>query len=239
MGKGRLVELTLAQDVKNTIRYGLGVGSNDISPLGDAPDDGITHPQKDRPGSNDVVIAENVGTHDTSIGATFPRDGEGHEEKCNTAEGEKAWHTSVTVKTPSDLDQLTPLVAAMHKRTNKQHNNHNQLHQQSIQRSRSRHARGQQQLDQDQRISNKPINIPDVENLSHIATDLGISAEELDLDGGPAKIAAHTEVCDGGDQADRDVEVVEQALGAWLEEGEAHKGEGGEGHHSGDGEEPV
>lgn len=82
---------------------------------------------------------------------------------------------------------------------------------------------------------NLPINVPDVEDVTIEASDLGVGAHEFDFNRSPAEIGTHGEVCDRGDKCDGRGDVVEDTVSARLRETQANEGEGSNGHDGSDG----
>jgi hypothetical protein len=81
--------------------------------------------------------------------------------------------------------------------------------------------------------------IPHVEDLTVETANLGVVADELDSNAGPAKVGSHGEVCNGGDHGDHGSNVVEDTVLARLGEGKTHEGDGRSDHDSSHGPVPV
>jgi hypothetical protein len=144
-----------------------------------------------------------------------------------------AQSTSISCWESCDPDgtKLTPLVDAVHKSADQAGNDNNLGHHKGVEDGGRGHASDQEQLADDERHGDEPVNVSNIEDLAHIAVNPGRAAQELDFDSGPTQVGAHAEVGDGSDQAQRGIEVVEKALAAGLEEGMDHEGEGREAHH--------
>jgi hypothetical protein len=80
---------------------------------------------------------------------------------------------------------------------------------------------------------------PHVEDLAVETANLGVVADELDGNAGPAKVGSHGEVGDGGDHGDHGGDVVEDTVLTGLGEGKTHEGNGRSDHDSGHGPVPV
>ena len=66
-----------------------------------------------------------------------------------------------------------------------------------------------------------PINVSNVEDLTEIASDLGVGAHELRLDASLSQVGAHGEVGDGRDHRDGGSDVMEDTVRARLRKGQA------------------
>lgn len=84
------------------------------------------------------------------------------------------------------------------------------------------------------RSQNLPIDISDIEDLTIDAGNLGVTSQELDGDGSPAKVGAHGEVGNGGNHGDGGRDIMEDTVCAALGETHADEDESGYGHHGGD-----
>jgi hypothetical protein len=80
---------------------------------------------------------------------------------------------------------------------------------------------------------------PYVEDLTVETANLGVVADELDGNAGPAKVGGHGEVGDGGNHGDHGGDVVEDTVLTRLGEGKTHEGNGRRDHDGGDGPVPV
>lgn len=90
--------------------------------------------------------------------------------------------------------------------------------------------------------NNLPVDVSNIEDFAVStlqATDLWVVADEFDWDAGLAKVGAHAEVGDGGDQGDTGGDVMEQTMRTRPGEGQAHEDERCHGHDGANGEVPV
>ena len=131
--------------------------------------------------------------------------------------------------------KVTPLVRRAYKGANKSANNHDLVNEHNPQNSRCWETGGEQQIEEEQRRCDEPVDVTNVEDLSVQASNLGIRADELDSRGCPADVGCHAEVGDRGDHGDTGGNVVEDAVFAGLCVGEAEEGDGGCGHGGADG----
>ena len=81
--------------------------------------------------------------------------------------------------------------------------------------------------------------IPHVEDLTVETANLGVIADELDSNAGPAKVGSHGEVCNGGDHGDHGSNIVEDTVLARLGESKTHEGDGRSDHDSSHSPVPV
>lgn len=72
----------------------------------------------------------------------------------------------------------------------------------------------------------RETHIADIKDLTHVTSDLGVGARELNLDRSPAEIGSLREVGNGGDQGQSGKQVVKESLGSRFQKGQSHKGEG-------------
>ena len=84
-------------------------------------------------------------------------------------------------------------------------------------------------------MSNVPVDVSNVEDLTKVTCDLRIGSNELRLDCRLSQVRTHSEVGDGCDHGDRGGDVVENTVGARLGERETSKGSGRDEHHRADG----
>jgi len=80
---------------------------------------------------------------------------------------------------------------------------------------------------------------PHVEDLTVETAHLGVVADELDGNTGPAKVGSHGKVRDGGNHGDHGGDVVEDTVLTRLGEGKTHEGDGRSDHDSSHGPVPV
>lgn len=183
------------------------------------PCDWVQAPQEDGPDTADDIGAVDVSTERLGVGTTLEDHRVGDEQERDAAEGEE-----------------TPLVTRFDERADETSDDHDLVHQDHVHDGWARHAAGEEQVSEQQRCCDEPIDVADVEDLAHEARDLRVGASEFDLDGGPAEVGAHTEVGDRCDEGDGSSQVVEEALRAVLARSQAHEGEGRHAHNGADGE---
>ena len=87
--------------------------------------------------------------------------------------------------------KVCPLVAVVDEGTNESRDNHNLIDSNDEQCSRPRHARGQQQIEQQERSGDEPINVSSIVDGTVCSRHLGVASEVLDSDGGEAQVGAH------------------------------------------------
>lgn len=102
------------------------------------------------------------------------------------------------------------------------------------------HAGGEEQVREQQRRGDEPVNVAHVKDLAGPrGPDDVAGADELGLDGHLAQVGAHRPVGYAGDGRDARGDVVEQAVRLRLGHGHAHEDEGRDTHHRADCEIPV
>jgi hypothetical protein len=72
-----------------------------------------------------------------------------------------------------------------------------------------------------------PVDVTSVEDLSVDASDDALTAQPFDVDGSPAEVRAHGEVCDAGDPTQAAGEVEEDAVGTLFPGGRDVDAQGG------------
>lgn len=83
-------------------------------------------------------------------------------------------------------------------------------------------------------MSNTPVYISNIEDLTKVPRDLRIGPNELGFDTRLSQVCTHSEVGDGCDHGDRGGDVVENTVGARLGERETSEGDGRDEHHRAD-----
>jgi len=89
---------------------------------------------------------------------------------------------------------------------------HNLIDQDGPENSWPWHACSEEEIQKKQRSGNEPIDVANVEDLAEGTSNLGVATKELDFNGGEAKVGAHREVGDTGDEDYTSGDVVEDAL---------------------------
>jgi len=112
--------------------------------------------------------------------------------------------------------EVTPFVGRANKSSNKTTDNHDFVNEHDPQNSRCGETSSEQQVEQQQRRRDEPINVTNIEDLTVQACDLGVAADELDGSWCPANVGGHAEVGDGGDHGDTGGDVVEDTVLARL-----------------------
>lgn len=80
-----------------------------------------------------------------------------------------------------------------------------------------------------------PVDVSNIEDLTHSAGHPGIGSPELWFNTGLSKVGAHGKISDGSNQCDCCGDVVEDTVRTGLGEREPSEGEGRNEHHSADG----
>lgn len=134
-------------------------------------------------------------------------------------------------------EEVTPLVRAANKRTDQTSDDHHLVDENDEKNGWPGHASGEQQVHEQQRCSNDPVNVANVEDLAR--KTIGRVAWELDIDRHPTETRAHCKVGNGRDHCDCTGDVVEDAVLAWLCGRQAQECERGHSHDAADGKVPV
>lgn len=133
-------------------------------------------------------------------------------------------------------DIVSPFVARLNQGADKAGDNHNFIDEDGVNDGGSWKTTCQEKVKQQEWGGDDPVDVSNIKDLSQVATDLGVGSLELDLDGSPAEVRAHGEVGNRGNQGDGSGDVVEEALRAWLGEGQTHEDSSRHHHHCGDSE---
>jgi hypothetical protein len=143
--------------------------------------------------------------------------------------------TSVLARLPRELvddvgernaaeDEETPLVAALHKGTNKTSDDHDLINDNGEQNGRPWHSRGKEEIQKKQGSRDEPINVAHVVDGTVPSANFWVArAGELDSDRSETEVGAHGEVGDAGDENYGCGDVVEDAVAALLPESEANE----------------
>lgn len=128
--------------------------------------------------------------------------------------------------------EVTPLVRAANKSANKTGDDHDPINEDDPEESRPWHARRKEQIHKQQRGSDEPVDVPNIEDLTVNTADLGVAAAELNVDRGPAKVGSHGEVGNGGGHGNSGSDVMENTMLTRLGNSKTGEDEGRQGHDS-------
>jgi len=187
------------KDIENTVEDGLGIRGDDVATLAQTPGDWVQEPKTDGPDTADSVGLVDISSKVAGVGAAFEDNGPGDKEEGNTSESEVA-----------------PFVGALDECTNETGHNHDLVNQDGVADCWIWETAGQEEIQEQQRSGDKPVDVADIEDLAHVTRDLRIAAKELNMDSGPAKIGSHAEVSNSSNHGDGGSDVVEDASVAGL-----------------------
>lgn len=209
-------EARLRKNIQYTVENGLGVRADDVTALAQAPSDGVQEPQEDSPSTADRERLSNIGAESIGMSSGLEDDSPCDEQERSASE-----------------DEVSPLVVGLDKSANKTSHNHDLIHENGVRDRGPRKTRGKQQIKQQQRRSNEPVDVAHVEDLTLNPGDEVAGTLKFDVDRCPAEVGGHAEVGDGGDQRDSGSNIMEETLSARLASGHGEDGESGHGHDSG------
>lgn len=135
--------------------------------------------------------------------------------------------------------KVCPLVAVGDEGTDKSSDNHDLINANDEKYSRPGHARGQQQIEQQERSCDEPIDVSSIEDGAVGSTNFRVTSEELDSDRGESQVGTHGEVCNGGDKDYTSSQVVENTIATLFALAEDNEDESREAHRRADGEVEV
>ena len=205
----------LGQQVQNTVEDGLGVGRDDIATLADTPGDRVQGPEEGSQATADEEGATDILAHDIGV-----------------LTGLESEHIDDETEGGAAEDEVSPLVARADESASQTGDDHDLVDKNDIHDSRPRHAGSEEQVHEQERGSDEPVDVAHIEDLTVETSNARVAALELDSNAGPAKVRCHGEVCNGGDHGDRGGDVVEDAVLARLGGGKTDEGHGRD-HHDG------
>lgn len=122
---------------------------------------------------------------------------------------------------------LPPLVVRHNKSANKSSHNHDLVNNNGPENCRPRQPSREEQVKKQERRSDEPINVANIEDGAVLPADFGVGALVLDCYGGEAEVGAHGEVGDARDEDYQCGDVVEDAVAALLADGQGGEGNAG------------
>lgn len=165
--------------------------------------------------NNDKQIGVTYVSEGTSVSSAFDANSVGNEEESDTAE-----------------DKVSPLVAALDEGSDETGNNHDLVDENGVDNGWSWETAGEEQVKEQKWCSDKPINVSNVENLSHVSGYLRIRSLELNLNSSPAQVGAHREVGNRSYHSNGGSDVVEDSLVLVLLERHSNEGTSSDNHDS-------
>lgn len=209
----------LGQEIKNAVEDCLGVGSDDVAAFAYAPGDRVENPKEGGQGTAIEVSTADVGADVAGVLAgghgELPHD----EKEGSTAEG-----------------IVTPLVAGLDQSANEASDDHDFVDKHKHEDRRPGHSSSEQQVQQEQRGGDNPINVASIENSTIGTGHLGVTAVKLNWNRGHSQVGAHSEIGNAGDHADSSGDIVEDTLSARLPRSKSEEHDGGKPHKGADGE---
>ena len=142
---------------------------------------------------------------------------------CSTFEDDGVCHVEEGSATK---DEEPPLVAGSNQSTDKASDDHDLVHGDGVQEGRPRQAAREEQIHEEQGRGEKPVDIPNIEDLANKTANLWTRASKFDRDGRPAEIATQGEVGNGGEEVDQSAQIEEDALLAMFGERPANTTKG-------------
>lgn len=207
------------QKVQDSVEDGLGIRGNDVAALTDAPGDRIHDPQEAGQGTAVQERTADVGAEKAGVPAGRPGEVIQNIKESNHAKGEVA-----------------PLVRRLDKCANQAYDDHDEVDRDDRENGRPRHSSREQQVQQEQRRCDHPVNVASIENRPVLTADSRAAALELDFDWRKAQIGTHREVRQARHHTDSACDVVEDASTARLRGSQAKEGEGRNTHDGTNGE---
>ena len=212
----------LIEDIWRKGRHTFTVRRDDVATLAETPGDGVEEPQERGETATGEENLADVTTKGRGVAASLPSE-----------------HVEDVEEGGTSKDKVAPLVAAVDKGADQSSHDHDLVDENGPQNSRPGHAGGQEQVEEQQRSGDEPVNVADIEDVAVGATDDRVVAGKFNGDGSPSEVGAHGEVGDRGNHGDAGGDVVEDTVLAGLGETQADEGEGGRGHDCADGPVPV
>lgn len=205
----------LGEQVEDTVENGLGVRSDDVATLADTPGDRVQNPEECSQATAHEEGAADVLAQGVGVLAGLEGEDPDDEQKSDAAEGE-----------------VSPLVARTDESANETRDDHDLVNEDNVQDGRPRHASGEEQVQEQERSGDEPVNVAHVEDLTVETANHRVAALPLNHDAGPAEVRSHGEVGDGSDHGDSGGDVVEDTVLARFGGSEADEAHGRD-HHDG------
>lgn len=212
----------LGEEVEDSVEDTLRVDGDDVSTLADTPCDWVQGPEESGERSTDHEGLTSIGADTVGVLACLPDENVKDVDERSATKGE-----------------VSPLVAGRDKGTNKTGNNHDLVDENHEESGWPWHASGEEEIHKKERSGDDPIDVSDVVDLTVDSANLGVVAQELDVDWGPSQVRAHGEVCNGSDHGHRCGDVVEDTVLARLGLSKTSERKSGNSHHSADCPVPI
>jgi hypothetical protein len=136
-------------------------------------------------------------------------------------------------------DKVWPLVDALDKSTDQTSDNHDFVDKNNPEDGRPWHTSSEQQVHEQQRRGDEPVNVSGIEDGAVSATNNWVIAVEFDTNRGEAEVRAHGEVSNGSNKDHTRRDVVEETVAALYAERHANEDEAGEAHDGANGKVEV
>ena len=184
----------LGDQVEDTIEDSLGVGVDKVATLRNAPSNGVKEPN---PNGQDTAGHEGL----VDIVA----------ECVRVLAADACQHIDDVKEGGITEGEISPLVGSAGQSANKTGYDHDLVDEDSDENRGPREAGGQEEVKEQQRRSDNPVDVADVEYLAGTGgADVGVTrADKLGGNGRLTEVGSHREVCNGGNERDRGRDVVE------------------------------
>lgn len=189
----------LGEEIQDSVKDTLGVDGDDVSSLTQAPGDGVESPEERGERSTDHKGLAGVGADTIGVLPGLPDQDVEDVEQSGTAES-----------------KVSPFVAGRNEGSDETRDDHDLVDQDDEEGGGPGHSRGEEQVHEEERSGDDPIDVSNVVDFTVDTGDLGVTSQELDVDGCPAQVGGHGEVGNGGDHGDGCGDVVEDTI-CWVE----------------------
>jgi hypothetical protein len=139
----------LGQNVEDAVEDGLGVGRDVVATLAQAPGNGVESPQDSGQGAAHEESLADVLAHGVGVLASFPGEDVDNIEECDAAK-----------------DEVAPLVAGPDKCADKAGDDHDPVDQNDVKDRRPGHTGSEEQVGEQQRSGDEPVDVADYQMLA-------------------------------------------------------------------------
>lgn len=211
-------EAGLGEEVEDTVEDGLAVRGNNVTALAQTPGNWVEDPEESSQASAHEEGPFDISAKGLGVETSLPGEHVDNVEESNAAK-----------------DEVWPLVDALDKSTHQTSDNHNFVDKNNPEDGRPWHTSSEQQVHEQQRRGDEPVNVSSIEDGAVSATNDWVIAVEFDLNRGEAEVRAHGEVGNSSNKDNTRRDVVEETVAALYLERHADKDEACEAHNSADG----
>lgn len=193
-------ESNLGSKIQNAVEDGLRVRSNHVASLADAPGNGVQEEDEEQPGTRETMCTGNIAADGSSVQTRRERPSVQDVAPDDNANGEVA-----------------PLVSGWDESTKEAAKDSGPRDDNIKCDMCPWQTRGEEELSEQKRCGDEPVNIARVEDLSQSAGNLWMVAHKFDRNRHETKVRSLREIIDCGDEQNGSGQVVEYAMSDWSD----------------------